>query len=86
VLATQRSRSPQRSARHLKLKLLTGSRGCAAGQDDQNNISFSGDARVIGGTGALKGATGKLHYGGHYGRVPGGTGAFTVKLTGTLKH
>jgi hypothetical protein len=67
----------------LKLKLLTGSRACAAGQDDQNNISFSGFAKVTGGTGALKGATGKLHYSGHYDR---GTGAFNVKLTGTLKH
>jgi hypothetical protein len=67
----------------LKLKLLTGSRACAAGSDDQNNISFSGYARVTGGTGALKRATGKLHYSGHYDR---GTGAFNVKLTGTLKH
>ena len=67
----------------LKLKLLTGSRACAAGQDDQNNISYSGNAKVTGGTGALKGATGKLHYSGHYDR---GTGAFNVKLTGTLKH
>lgn len=67
----------------LKLKLLTGSRACAAGSDDQNNISFSGMAKVTGGTGALKKASGKLHYSGHYDR---GTGAFNVKLTGTLKH
>ena len=67
----------------LKLRLLTGSRACAAGQDDQNNISFSGYARVTGGTGALRRATGKLHYSGHYDR---GTGAFTVKLTGTLRY
>jgi len=67
----------------LKLKLLTGSRACAAGQDDQNNISFSGKAKVTGGTGALKNARGTLGYVGHYDR---GTGAFNVKLTGTLKH
>lgn len=67
----------------LKLTLLTGSRACAAGQDDQNNISFSGSAKVTGGTGALKKAKGTLRYSGHYDR---GTGAFTVKLTGTLKH
>jgi len=67
----------------LKLKLLTGSRACAAGEDDQNNISFSGYARVIGGTGKAKTATGKLHYSGHYQRD---TGAFNVKLTGTLKY
>jgi hypothetical protein len=67
----------------LTLKLLTGSRACAAGQDDQNNISFSGSAKVTGGTGALKKARGTLRYSGHYDR---GTGAFNVKLTGTLKH
>jgi hypothetical protein len=67
----------------LKLKLLTGSRACAAGQDDQNNISFSGSAKVTGGTGALKKARGTLHFSGHYDR---GTGAFNVKLVGTLKH
>ena len=67
----------------LKLKLLTGSRACAAGQDDQNDISFSGFAKVTGGTGKAKKASGKLHYSGHYDR---GTGAFNVKLTGTLKY
>ena len=70
----------------LKLKLTNSpapSRACAAGQDDQNNISFSGSAKVTGGTGALKKAKGTLHYSGHYDR---GTGAFNVKLTGTLKH
>ncbi len=59
------------------------SRACAASQDDQNNISFSGTAKVTGGTGTLKHAKGTLHFSGHYDR---GTGAFNVKLTGTLKH
>jgi len=70
----------------LKLKLTntpSPSKACAAGADDQNNISFSGTAKVTGGTGALKKARGSLHYSGHYNR---GTGAFNVKLTGTLKH
>ena len=67
----------------LKLKFVTPSRACAAGSDDQNNISFSGSAKVTGGTGALKKAKGTLHFSGHYDR---GTGAFTVKLTGTLRH
>lgn len=70
----------------LKLRFVSTpapSRACAAGQDDQNNISFSGSAKVIGATGKLKGARGKLHFSGHYDR---GTGAFNVKLTGTLKH
>lgn len=59
------------------------SRACAAGQDDQNNISFSGSAKVTGGTGALKKASGTLHYYGHYDR---GSGAFNFTLTGTLKY
>jgi hypothetical protein len=67
----------------LKLKFLTGSRACAAGQDDQNNISFAGKAKVTGGTAKAKRASGTLHYSGHYDR---GTGAFNVKLTGTLKY
>lgn len=67
----------------LKLKLLTGSRGCAASQDDQNHITFSGKAKVTGATGALKKAKGTLSFLGHYNR---GTGAFDVKLVGTLKH
>jgi hypothetical protein len=67
----------------LKLKLLSGSRGCAASQDDQNHITFSGKAKVTGGTGALKKASGTLSFLGHYNR---GTGAFDVKLVGTLKH
>ena len=67
----------------LKLRFLTGSRACAAGQDDQNNIAYSGTARVIGATGAVKGARGTLRFSGHYDR---GTGAFTVKLTGTLRY
>ncbi|HUZ16651.1 MAG TPA: hypothetical protein VMU72_10825 [Gaiellaceae bacterium] len=67
----------------LKFKLLTGSRACAAGQDDPNNISFSGSAKVTGGTGKARKAHGTLRYSGHYNR---GTGAFNVKLTGTLKY
>ena len=67
----------------LKLKLLTGSRACAAGQDDQNNVSYSGKAKVTAGTGVFKKAKGTLVYSGHYNR---GTGAFTAKLMGTLKY
>ena len=69
----------------LKFSVVTGtvSRACAAGEDDQNNISFSGSVKVTGGTGALKKAKGTLHFSGHYDR---GTGAFTVKLTGTFRH
>jgi hypothetical protein len=69
----------------LKLKLTNSpspSTACGA-QDDHNSIDFYGTAKVTGGTGALKKAAGSLHYSGHYDR---GTGAFNVKLTGTLKH
>lgn len=67
----------------LKLTLLSGSRACAASADDQNNISFSGSAKVNGGTGKFKKAKGTLRYSGHYDR---GTGAFNVSLQGTLKY
>jgi len=69
----------------LKLKLTNSpspSTACGS-QDNHNSIDFYGTAKVTGGTGALKKATGALHYSGHYDR---GTGAFNVKLTGTLKH
>ncbi len=67
----------------LKITLRSGSRACAASQDEPNNISFSGSAKVTGGTGKFRSAKGTLRYSGHYDR---GTGAFTVKLKGTLKH
>lgn len=67
----------------LKITLLTTSRACAAGQDDQDNISFSGSAKITGGTGIFRRAKGTLRYSGHYDRA---TGAFNVRLLGTLKH
>ena len=67
----------------LKLAPVKGSHACVADQDDSNNVSFSGSVKVTGGTGALKKARGTLHFSGHYHHD---TGAFTVKLTGTLSH
>jgi hypothetical protein len=67
----------------LQLSLLPTSRGCAAGEEDRDNISFSGSAKVIGGTGKFRGAKGTLRFSGHYDRA-GGT--FNVKLSGTIKH
>lgn len=67
----------------LKITLLSNSRACVASQDQANNISFSGSAKVTGGTGKFRGVKGTLRYSGHYDR---GTGAFTVRLRGTLKH
>jgi hypothetical protein len=67
----------------LQLALLPTSRGCAASEEDKDNISFSGSAKVIGGTGKFRSAKGTLRFTGHYNRA-GGT--FDVKLTGTVKY
>jgi hypothetical protein len=71
------------AAGKLKVKLLPTSRGCAASEDDTSNISFSGSAKVIGGTGKFRAARGTLRFSGHYDRS---TGSFSVKLKGTLKY
>lgn len=67
----------------LKINVVTGSRGCAAGEDDQDNISLSGTAKVAGGTLKFKKAKGSLHFSGHYDRK---TGSFNVTLTGSLTY
>lgn len=67
----------------LKLTVTTGSRGCAASEDDQSNITLSGTAKVNGGTGTFKKAKGSLHFSGHYDRKGG---SFNVKLTGPLTY
>ena len=67
----------------LKINVTTGSRGCAAGADDQDNISVSGTAKVTGGTLKFRKAKGSLHFSGHYDRK-GGT--FNVTLTGSLTY
>jgi hypothetical protein len=67
----------------LKVTLLSTSRGCAAGEDDRDNISFSGSAKVIGGTGKFRAAKGTLRFTGHYDRS---SGTFNVKLRGTLRY
>lgn len=66
----------------LKLKVVPVSRGCAAGEDDRDNISVSGTATVTGGTKKFKKAKGTLRFTGHYDRS---SGAFNVKLTGTVR-
>ena len=67
----------------LKISVTTGSRGCAAGEDDQDNITVSGTAKVTGGTLKFRKARGSLHFSGHYDRK-GGT--FNVTLTGSLTY
>ena len=66
----------------LKLKVTPTSRGCAAAEDDRDNISVSGTATVLGGTKKFSKAKGTLRFTGHYDRS---SGAFNVKLTGTVR-
>jgi hypothetical protein len=67
----------------LKLTVTAPSRGCAAGEDDQDNITVSGTAKVTGGTLKFRKAKGSLHFSGHYDRK---SGSFNVNLTGSLTY
>jgi hypothetical protein len=67
----------------LKLVLTSTARGCAASEDDQNNISVSGAAKVTGGTLQFRKAKGTINFSGHYDRA---SGAFDVKFTGRLTY
>jgi hypothetical protein len=67
----------------LKVKVLPTSRGCAASEDERNNISVAGTVKVTGGKGKFKKARGNLHFSGHYDRS---SGAFRVKLTGKVRY
>jgi hypothetical protein len=67
----------------LKVNVLPTSRGCGASEDEPDNISVSGFVKVNGGTNKYKKAKGTLHFTGHYDRS---SGAFNVKLTGTLSY
>jgi hypothetical protein len=66
----------------LKVTVVPTSRGCAAGEDDRDNISLAGTVKVRGGTLKFRAARGTLRFTGHYNRS---SGAFSVKLKGTLK-
>lgn len=66
----------------LKVKVVK-SRACGASEEEQNKITVSGTVKVKGGTGKFKKAKGKLHFSGRYNRS---SGAFSIKLTGTLKY
>jgi hypothetical protein len=66
----------------LKLKVAPTSRGCAAAEDDRDNISVSGTATITGGTKTFRKAKGTLRFTGHYDRS---SGAFNVKLTGSVR-
>ena len=67
----------------LKVNVTVPSRGCAAGEDDQDSITVSGTAKVTGGTLKFRKAKGSLHFSGHYDRK---SGSFNVKLTGTFTY
>lgn len=67
----------------LKLKILrSSSRGCGS-EEDQVNISISGNATVVGGTGKFRKAKGSVHFSGQYNRS---SGAFKVKLRGKVTY
>jgi len=66
----------------LKVNVVN-SRGCAASEDDQTNISLTGTVKGLGGTGKDAKAKGSFHFSGHYDRSGG---AFNVKLTGKLTY
>ena len=67
----------------LKVNVTVPSRGCAAGEDDQDNITVSGTAKVAGGTLKFRKAKGSLHFSGHYDRK---SGAFNATLTGSFTY
>ena len=64
----------------LKISVLPGARGCAS-QDDQNNVTVSGQIKVAGGTGKFAKAKGLLKFTGKLDRA---AGKFSVRLTGAL--
>ncbi len=66
-----------------KLSIVSGSRGCAASEEDKDNISIAGTAKVVGGTGKFIKARGSLRFTGRYDRT---TGLFTLKLTGKVTY
>jgi hypothetical protein len=67
----------------LKVKILPTSRGCAASEEMRDNISLAGTVKVTGGTAKFSKARGTLRFSGRYNRS---SGAFTVKLKGTLRY
>ena len=67
----------------LKINVLPVSRACAASEEDRDNITVSGSAKVTGGTLKFRKARGTLRFVAHYDRK---SGAFDVKLTGTLTY
>jgi hypothetical protein len=68
----------------LKLTVVPAtSHGCAASEEDQTNISVSGNVKVIGGTLLFRKAKGTLHFSGTYDRT---SGTFAIKLTGKLTY
>ena len=67
----------------LKMKVLPTSRACAASEQDQDHVTLSGTAKVVGGTLKFKRARGSLHFSGKFTRS---TGKFTLRLIGPLTY
>ncbi len=71
---------------HFKVSSST-AQGCSSGETAPVTVTFHGTAKAVGGTGKAAGARGSLKFTGtlHLGGTSGSqTGAYTVKLTGTL--
>ena len=84
MLAAQRAGNAHRRQGQAQAHVsCTASRGCAASEEDQQNISVSGTAKVTGGTLKFRKARGSLRFTGRYDRK---SGVFNVKFTGTLTY
>lgn len=66
----------------LNVKVIN-ARGCAASEDQRNQISLAGTVKVKSGTRKFRKAKGSFHFSGNYNRS---SGAFKVKLTGRLTY
>ena len=65
----------------MKLKVLRSSSRACGSEEDQTNISISGNASVLRGTGKFKKAKGTVHFSGRYNRK---AGTFTLKFRGKV--
>ncbi len=64
----------------IKFTVAPSSSGC--GSSENNTVTVTGTAKVTGGTGTYKLARGTWTFSGYYDR---GTGAFTVKFSGSIR-
>ena len=80
IVTSKRLKPKSKAFMILKFVVQPSSSGCAG--EDQNQVTATGTAKFAGGTGTFKKASGTFTFTGYYDR---GTGAFSVKFTGSLK-